>query len=1057
MALADRDGLYGMVRAHKEAKAQGIHLIVGTEVTLRCAATLRAVPGDEAESEIDGRGGPDDAESHELPVTTAVLLAESHAGYTNLCRILTLGHARHEKGRARRPHEGVPRNNCCTVYPTDIAALSDGLWAIVSPEIPAAGLALFRQSLGAKLSIGVYRHGRGFDGPREALAGELSRRFAVPIVAHNRVRYATPQEKALYDVMQCIREGLRLDEAGRLLEPNARACLESPQRMCERFADEPDWLRRTVEIAEACRFSMGELRYDFPSHVDEPAHAGETANEALRRLTYDGARRRWATTPNGVEAQIEKELEVVRALNVAPYFLSVHTLVAMARRRDILCQGRGSAANSAICYCLGVTAVDPSRSNLLFERFLSVERAEPPDIDVDFEHERREEVIQDIYNLYGRDRAAMVSEVVTYRGRSALREVSKVFGLSAEQQGRLARMRDGWGGGRDDLAENRLIEAGFDPESERLHRIFELALALEDAPRHLSIHVGGFVLSATPLVQIAPIEPATMKGRTIIPWDKDDLDALGFFKVDVLALGMLSAIRKALRMAAIDDPRLQAPTAIDALARIPSECPRVYESLQRADTVGIFQIESRAQMAMLPRLRPECFYDLVIEVALVRPGPIQGGMVHPYLRRRRGEEAATLPHESLAAILERTLGVPLFQEQVMQIAMVGANYTGGEADQLRRDMAAWRRHGKMEDHHQKLVRGFRERGIADEFSERLFEQIKGFGSYGFPESHAASFALLVYASAWLKVHHPAAFAAALINSQPMGFYSPRSILADAKRHGVVQHPIDANESFWDVVLHRPETTTADSVGPVASVASVAKGSPELRLGFRLISGFSKDTAARLIDARGDVPYVCVQDARDRASLTQRDLTLLAESGAFDRLSGHRRQALWEAREPDVGPLFRQVVAAPRVTDWLAPPSKGQQLLMDFARTGTSVAAHPMALSRGHLPIYTLGSAGLGNERHGAHVSVAGVVICRQRPQTASGVTFVTLEDEDGFINLVVWKPVAERFDRILKGAKALIASGRVERDAAVIYVIVENMAPVRGPPRHAAGTQRAHS
>lgn len=1010
LALADRDGLYGIVRAHQEAKKQGIHLVVGAEITVRASEGALA------------------AEPEAEPVVTVLLLVENHAGYTNLCRLLTLGHARHEKGRARKRHEGVPRNNCCTLYPSDMSQAAEGLWAIAPPELPAGALALFRLAFGSRLSIGVHRHGTGFDGPREARARELARRFDVAIVAENRVRYATPQEKPLYDVMQCIREGLRLDEAGRLLEPNARACLEAPARMEERFADEPAWIARTLEIAEACRFSMGELRYDFPSHVDEPAHPGETPNEALRRLTYAGARARWGAVPPAVEAQIERELAIIATLNVAPYFLSVHTLVRMARKRDILCQGRGSAANSAVCYCLGVTAVDPSRSSLLFERFLSVERAEPPDIDVDFEHERREELIRDIYALYGRDRAAMVSEVVTYRGRSALREVAKVFGLSAEEQGRLARMRDHWGGGV--VTGETLRERGFDPESERLQRVLELALALEDAPRHLSIHVGGFVLSASPLVHIAPIEPATMKGRTIIPWDKDDLDALGFFKVDVLALGMLTAIRKALEMASQDDVRLRAGSAIDALAQVPAECPEVYASLQRADTVGIFQIESRAQMAMLPRLRPERFYDLVVEVAIVRPGPIQGGMVHPYLRRRRGEEPVTLPHPSLAAILERTLGVPLFQEQVMQIAIVGAAYTGGEADQLRRDMAAWRRNGKLEHHREKLLRGFRERGIAEEFGERLFAQIQGFGEYGFPESHAASFALLVYASAWLKVHHPAAFAAALVNAQPMGFYAPLTILADAQRHGVVQHPIDVNASAWDLTLVRP----SDEQG--------GGGTPEIRLGFRLINGLAQAVAERLVEARRERLFASVHDVRERARLTQRDLTMLAEAGAFDALAGHRRQALWEAREPSDGPLFREVVRAPRVTDWLAPASQSEQLMLDFARVGTSTKAHPMALLRSRLPPGVLDSRGLAQERHGARVQVAGIVICRQRPMTASGVTFITMEDEHGFSNLVLWKDVAARQAKVVNGSTALVVEGKLEREGDVIYVIVDRAWPL---------------
>ncbi|MGH7298049.1 MAG: DNA polymerase III subunit alpha, partial [Polyangiaceae bacterium] len=648
------------------------------------------------------------------------------------------------------------------------------------------------------------------------------------------------------------------------------AHLRPRETMARLFADRPAWLARARDLVDACRFSMRELEYRFPCELEAPAFPGETPDEALRRLTYEGARRRWPEgPPPGTVAQIDKELALVAAIGVAPYFLSVQTIVEIARCKDILCQGRGSAANSAVCYCLGITAVDPARSSLLFERFLSAERREPPDIDVDFEHERREEVIQAIYDKYGRDRAAMVSEIISYRGKSALREVGKVFGLSLEQVDRLAGLVSWWDR-LDDVDEGRMRACGFDAGDARVRHVLTLAHALQGYPRHLSIHVGGFVLSAEPLVNVAPVEPATMPKRTVIPWDKDDLDTLRFFKVDVLGLGMLTAIRKALAMAAGQGdgaPVLAAAhepaplvTAIDRLAQIPAEDPTVYDALCAADTVGVFQIESRAQMAMLPRLRPRRFYDLVVEVAIVRPGPIQGGMVHPYLRRRSGEEKAEVPHPCLSPILERTLGVPFFQEQVMQIAIVGAGYTGGEADQLRRDMAAWRRTGKLERHRERLLAGFEQRGIARELGERLYKSIEGFGEYGFPESHAASFALLVYASSWLKVHHPAAFAAALVNSQPMGFYSPGSIVKDAERHGVEVLPARVDASDWDCTLEGP---------------GVPQGSDTaLRLGLRLVRGLGEEAGRRVEAARRTRAFASVEDLVARGGLDKKQLEAL---------------------------------------------------------------------------------------------------------------------------------------------------------------------------------------
>jgi DNA polymerase III alpha subunit/intein/homing endonuclease len=1278
------------------------------------------------------------------------------------------------------------------------------------------------------------------------------RALGAPIVAHNAVRFAVAEHKPVLDVLHCIRRGITLDEAGRELLPNAEARLRSPREMAERFADHPEWVARTREIASACTFSLRELKYAFPCAIPE----GETADSLLRRMTYEGAASRYGpgkspkgddAVPGEVRALIEKELALIAKLEVAPYFLSVRAIVDIARERDILCQGRGSAANSAVCFCLGVTAVDPARSSLLFERFLSAERKEPPDIDVDFEHERREEVIQEIYRRWGRDRAAMVSEVICYRGRSALREVGKVFGFSLEQVDQLASMVTWWEKLEPEGKTRREMgaKADLDPEDSRVRQCLRMAAAIQGYPRHLSIHVGGFVLSAEPLERIAPVEPATMKDRTVVPWDKDDIDALGFFKVDVLGLGMLTAIRKALLFVKRAFAPPVPPVCVhDLLAAIPAEDPTVYDALCRADTVGVFQIESRAQMAMLPRLRPRCFYDLVIEVAIVRPGPIQGGMVHPYLRRRNGEEPIDVPHEILRPILARTLGVPLFQEQVMQIAIVGAGYSGGEADQLRRDMAAWRRNGKLVRHRERLKRGFAASGISEDFGERLYKQIQGFGEYGFPEcivgetlvidastgrrvaiedvaagrakldttfacdehfrlrkrrvlaatrsgerevfrlrtalgrtvtataehplrtlngwrplaslspgdfiatarslpamgrrrwrrhelvvlgdlvaegnlchpttfyfyttdsdharefvamverfpntratiarhrscfsihvrrkdrrslcgalawaeklnlrgvgahdkrlppdvfrlhvddvalllarlwegdghlsnarhasydtasavlaeqvrhlllrlgiiarlyrrdrpyrgriatgytvtitgadnlktfyervarrflgrakkekakrlaresderlssrdvvpaevyehvrrarekrgctwneigsatrlalkelhrpsrgklgfrrwvierlgkylksslledlgtsdvywdrvvsierlgaretydltiegdanflandvvvhnSHAASFALLVYASAWLKVHHPAAFAAALVNSQPMGFYSPSSILADAKRHGVGLLPIRVEYSNWDCTVH-----------PVPPGELI-------RVGLRLVKGLGEEAGRRVEAGR---PFESVEDLRARAALDQKEMDALAEAGALnDLVAGGARAAMWSVRAPRGEGLFRGIGKRDGVE--LPPLTRTEQLVLDFERTGLSIRDHPMLAMRAALPKTVLGSVELQKTPHGRRVTTAGLVICRQRPGTASGVVFMTLEDEHGFVNLILWAKTFERFRRVATTSGLLLAHGTVEATSGVVHVMVERLERLR--------------
>jgi len=1003
IAITDCDGLYGIVRAHEEAERQKIRLIVGCELTL------------------DPKG-------------SLTVLVENHTGYTNLCRILTESHRRHPKGpsreKERTKNKEMPKNLYAGITYDFICEHAEGLYAIAPPFTDEVTLGALKEAFGDRLSLAMIRHLDGADLIRYRHVSHLSETLGIPIVATNAVRFAERAAKPVYDTLHCIREGITLDKAGRTLPQNAEMRLKSSQEMEQIFAEHPSWIARTRQIADACTFKMTELRYQFPYRFGNDRHqpTTESADECLRRLTYEGARKRYdGTIPQKVLEILEKELALIALIEVAPYFLSVHEVIEIARERDILCQGRGSAANSAVCYCLGITAVDPSIHSLLFERFLSAERREPPDIDVDFEHERREEVIQELYRRYGRDHAAMVSEVICYRGKSALRDVGKVFGLSLEQVDRLSQVVSWWDR-VSDIDPKRLQHAGFDANDSRISLTLAMARAIQGFPRHLSIHVGGFVLSAGPLYEVAPVEPATMADRTVIPWDKDDLDTLGFFKVDVLGLGILTAIRRALTLAQ-HDPRIQAETAIDRIARVPPNDPTVYEALCNADTVGVFQIESRAQMAMLPRLQPREFYDLVVEVAIVRPGPIQGGMVHPYLKRKRGEEPVVMPHECLRPTLERTLGVPLFQEQVMQIAIVGAGYTGGEADQLRRDMAAWKRTGSLERHKKRLADGFRAKGISQEFSDRLYAQIHGFAEYGFPESHAASFALLVYVSAWLKVHHPAEFAVALINSQPMGFYSANTILQDAERHKVEVRSISIEASEWDCTVERNES----SEGPNA-----------IRIGFGQIKGFSEASAERIRLARNERRFESVDDLAARADLTQEDLHMLAESGALESLIRDRREALWRVALPTepTGSLLAGVSLneSPPV---LRPLTRAAQLVLDYECTGISVSEHPMRFLRATLPKKVLSARDLNYASDKSRVTVAGMAICRQRPATASGVVFITLEDETGFINLVIYSRIFEEQRYIATGFSLLMAHGRVERDGSVIHVLADRLEGIR--------------
>lgn len=1057
LGLCDRDGLYGSVRAFQAAKKLGQRLIVGCEFTL--ADVGQEVPRLKDPLQRTSPNWQKRLQSQKCP--TACLLVRNADGYAELCSLITLAHsglpkgvARLEPAMLRRHHAGIRGSGIVSagltcIVPVPERELAEGLepW-----------LSVFAEQFRGRFYIGVYRRLDGMDSWREDWARRVSAAFDAPIVASSYPLFHDAARKPLADIVQCIRESTTLQEAGCSLSSNAEARLRSEKEMLQWFAHEPEWVHRTGEVASELQFCLSEIRYQFPCTL-EP---GETASERLERLTWQGAQQRYeGNIPDRVTAQINKELQLIDKINVAAYFLCTKEIIEIARRRKILCQGRGSAANSAVCYVLGITAVDPAQSNLLFERFLSAERNEPPDIDIDFEHERREEVIQEIYERYGREHAAMVAEVSTYRGKSALREVGKVFGLSPEQLTHLSSMVSHWDG--PDVTKEDLRRYGFDDRDERLLLVIRWAQVLSGFPRHMSVHVGGFVLSKTPLMGVTSVEPATMPGRTVVPWDKDDIDVLGFFKVDVLGLGMLTAIRKALSLIYAEgllrkgcDPARQEralgeqiqPTLevcgashgakddslggdwaeefvpLDVVARIPKEDKSVYKMISEADTVGVFQIESRAQMAMLPRLRPQSYYDLVIEVAIVRPGPIQGGMVHPYLRRRNREEAVTMPHPELQSILERTLGVPLFQEQVMEIAIKGAGYTGGEADQLRRDMAAWKKSGKLLRHKRRLLDGFAKKGISPEFGEALFEQIKGFGDYGFPESHAASFAILVYLSAWQKAHFPAHFACAVLNSQPMGFYSPSSLVKDAQKHGVEVRPVDVTVSHWDHTLE-----PSSKVCRIKSAYSQANRA--LRLGLRLVKGFREQAAQNLVTARAVRPFEDLADLVRRTRLNKDEVQILAEAGALESLIKGRRQALWAARAPRVAGLFADV--AWREPDVKLPPlSATEQLNLDYQHVGLSVNDHPMRHWRpklrkaGVVTAAMLGAMARSKAPAPARVQVAGVVLSRQRPATASGVVFLTLEDETGTINVVLFSKVFEEFNLAARHASFLLVHGKFE-------------------------------
>ncbi len=973
LAITDECTLAGIVRAWQAAKEHQLRLIVGSEVQLQDGPRL-------------------------------VLLVQDLAGYQNLCALITRGRRRAQKGEYQ-------------LFRDDLQQHHQGLLALwVADDSGDASPGQWLHGVfGERLWLAVHLHRGSDDTLRlERLRG-LAARVGIRAVACGDVHMHVRGRRALQDCMTAIRQHCLVAEAGRFLFANGERHLRSQAQLGELYP--ADLLAETLAIAARCQFELSELKYQYPRELVPQGH---TPASWLRELCQQGLPLRWPEGPSSkVREVLAKELALIEALGYESYFLTVHDIVAFARSQRILCQGRGSAANSVVCFVLGITELDPMKHHLLFERFLSRERNEPPDIDVDFEHDRREEVIQYVFRRYGRHRAALTAVVNTYHAAGAVRDVARVLGLPADQVDALAKCCGRWSDRIPD--DQRLAEAGFEAGSPSLRRVLVLAGELIGFPRHLSQHPGGFVISQQPLDELVPVENAAMPERTVIQWDKDDLDMVGLLKVDVLALGMLSALRRCFDL--LQHHRGRHLT----LATIPGEDPATYAMISRAETMGVFQIESRAQMAMLPRLRPAKFYDLVIEVAIVRPGPIQGDMVHPYLRRRLKQEPVTYPSPQLKAVFERTLGVPLFQEQVMELAMVAADYTPGEADQLRRSMAAWKRHGGLEPHRERLVQGMLRNGYELAFAERIFEQIKGFGSYGFPESHAASFALLCYASSWLKCHEPAIFTCALVNSWPMGFYSPDQLLQEARRQGIEVRPVDVCHSDWDCTLE-PE--------PGGALA--------IRMGLRLVRGLAEADARRLAQARAQRPWRDVEDLCLRAGLDSRTRAQLADAGALRALASDRHQARWQvaAVQPQL-PLFADMQALPESTVELPVPSVAEDLMADYQTLGTTLGPHPLTLLRPRLrALGCRSSRELQDVGHGDNIAVAGLVVGRQRPQTASGVTFVTLEDEHGMVNVVVWRELAERQRRALVGAQLLKVSGRLEQENGVRHLIARRLEDV---------------
>ncbi|KAB0325486.1 error-prone DNA polymerase [Janthinobacterium sp. PLB04] len=988
VAITDECTLAGVVKAHIAAKELGIHLVIGSQMTVT----------------------PEDGS----PPFVLIILATNKNGYGNLSELITVARTRTEKGS----YLVLPRDIAMPVGDlVHLRCLPDCQF-ILAPKYNASYEEIERQAawliqcVPGRARIALTLHHRAQDEKHRQLVFGISEEFGMPVVATGDVCMHVRSYKPLQDTMTAIRHGVPVAQCGYRLAPNAEQHLRSRVRLGNLYSREA--LDESVRVAQLCEFSLDELRYEYPQEL---VPDGETATSYLRKEAYIGAHWRFpAGVPENVQALLERELGIIAELQYESYFLTVFDIVRFARSQHILCQGRGSAANSAVCYCLGVTEVDPSRGTLLFERFISKERNEPPDIDIDFEHQRREEVIQYIYKKYGRMRAALTAVVISYRPRSVLRDVGKALGVDLSVVDKVAKASHGWGG-KSDLQE-RLVSCGFDPNSPIAEKWAELADRLMRFPRHLSQHPGGFVISHTKLSRLVPIENAAMAERSIIQWDKDDIDAVGLLKVDVLALGMLSCIRRALDL--VSEQR----GARFELGDVPAEDPATYEMICQADTVGVFQIESRAQMSMLPRLQPRTFYDLVIEVAIIRPGPIQGGMIHPFLRRRQGIDPVSYPSPEIESVLERTLGIPIFQEQVMQIAMVAAGFSPGEADALRRAMAAWKRKGGLEQFEDKLMHGMAERGYTTEFATSIIGQIRGFAEYGFPESHAASFALLAYASSWLKCHEPAAFLTALLNSQPMGFYSRSSLVQDACRHGVEVRPVDVSVSNWD-----------------AQLEFIAKGSqPAVRLGLNNIKGLEQEAAWRIEEARAIQQFETTADLASRANLSAGHLNALASANALESLSGNRRQALWEAvaSVPDKGLLRSATVIEEPVK--MDAPSEAENIVADYRHLGLTLGRHPLALLRPRLAAMKFLPAEILNQfDNGRLARGCGIVTVRQRPETAKGVIFVTIEDESGTVNVICWPNLVEQQRKELMGAKLLGVYGVWQCERNVRHLVAKRL------------------
>ncbi|MDB4614625.1 error-prone DNA polymerase [bacterium] len=990
IAVTDRNTLAGVVRAHVAANEVGLKLLVGAEI-------------------VTSDGPP------------VVLVAMNRTGYGNLSQLITLGRRRAPKGECHLQLHDVLNNTdgliACVVtqqhlfaadQPDDVSRMQQHCTEI-------------RDAFAGHTWLLAERLFEADDARQFQRLSELSTQTSIPIAAANDVHYHVTNRRPLQDVLTAIRHKSTVAAAAPHLFQNAERHLKPPATMNQLFADSTDAVAETVRIANLCNFSLSELKYEYP---EELSPSSVSAIDYLRQLAAEGAAKRY---PDGVSEKVQGlinyELQLIEDLNYESYFLTVNDLVQFARSRGILCQGRGSAANSVVCFCLGVTSVDPQRIDVLFERFISRERNEAPDIDVDFEHERREEVLQYIYNRYGRDRAGMTGVVITYRPKSAVRDVSKALGFSPDRIDALAESISHYSD--EDMLAQRFQEVGLDMKSDLARQLMYLLKQIIGFPRHLSQHVGGMVITRDSLSALVPIENAAMDNRTVIEWDKNDLDALGILKVDCLSLGMLSAIHKCFDMVELHHDR---PLT---LATVPAEDPAVYDMISKAETMGVFQIESRAQMSMLPRLRPACFYDLVIEVAIVRPGPIQGDMVHPYLRRRSGEEAVEYPNDEVRAVLHKTLGVPIFQEQAMRLAVVAAGFTPGEADQLRRAMGAWRRPGVIDQFRLKLIKGMKDRGYDDDFADRLFNQIRGFGEYGFPESHAASFALLVYVSSWLKHYYPAAFHSSIINSQPMGFYAPAQLIGDAKRNGVQVRPIDVNHSDWDLTLE-PTDSESNSTSTTA-----------IRLGLRLISGFKQSDAELIMQRRTSRRFDSLDDFARRTGFSNSILSRLAKADVFNSVGMNRRKALWQSLpSQQTLPMFdEEPLAIP--PESLPTMTPQEEVVSDYQTAGVSLRQHPVSFIRSELQqLRAQPTAAMAECPKNRRMTVAGLVLMRQRPSTASGITFVTLEDESGFANLIVKPDVWERFRRAARTARIMMASGIVQREGDIIHLLTDRIEDV---------------